>query len=142
MFKIKSRNSSIKRGLILGTAATCLSLTLVPSAFADNIAVFDEQPDTNLNTNLNTNLYAQYEELLKEENNKFEDNLDKRFGLTTLWESVARSWNSEIYEKEKNSDELNASIYRGFQNQSQYYQVSNESVTIKNQGYGEFGFRQ
>ena len=32
--------------------------------------------------------------------------------------------------------------YDGFQNPSQYYQVSNESVTIKNQGRNKFGFRQ
>lgn len=33
-------------------------------------------------------------------------------------------------------------VYDGFQNPSQYYQVSNESVTIKNQGKNKFGFRQ
>ena len=31
--------------------------------------------------------------------------------------------------------------YVGFQNPSQYYQVSNRSVSIKNQGYGIFGYR-
>ena len=31
--------------------------------------------------------------------------------------------------------------YVGFQNPSRYYQVSNRSVSIKNQGYGIFGYR-
>ena len=31
--------------------------------------------------------------------------------------------------------------YIGFQNPGQYYQVSNRSVSIKNQGYGIFGYR-
>ena len=31
--------------------------------------------------------------------------------------------------------------YAGFQNPSRYYQVSNRSVSIKNQGYGIFGYR-
>ncbi len=32
-------------------------------------------------------------------------------------------------------------VYHGFQNPSQYYQVSNVSVTIKNQGVNQFGYR-